>query len=113
MEATTFIFMGRPGAGKGMQAGLLSEELKKLDHEVVYIGTGEEMRKIRDPGSFAGEIIGRKIMQEGILAPSFLQIANVGHIFINKRESRTFFVLAGHPILTRTAASRFWPESSG
>ena len=47
MEPLTFIFIGRSGCGKGTQAELLQEYIKKLDQQrlIFYIETGERFRQ--------------------------------------------------------------------
>ena len=47
MELLTLIFIGRSGCGKGTQAELLQEYIKKLDQQrlIFYIETGERFRQ--------------------------------------------------------------------
>lgn len=75
MQPQTFIFFGPSGCGKGTQAGLLQEELKKRDPErnVVYIETGQKFREIAEGDSLTAQKI-KELMTKGGLAPVFLPI---------------------------------------
>lgn len=75
MKPQTFIFFGPSGSGKGTQARLLQEQLKKKDPErkILYIETGQKFREIANGDSFTAKEI-RKIIEEGGLLPEFLPI---------------------------------------
>ena len=75
MTPQTFIFFGPSGCGKGTQAALLQEELKKKDPErnIVYIETGQKFREIAQGSSFTSQKI-KELIGSGGLAPVFLPI---------------------------------------
>ena len=66
----TFVFIGRSGCGKGTQAKLLIEELKKNDpaHEVMYIETGARIREfIADNAGFTRDIVKEILSDVGVM----------------------------------------------
>jgi adenylate kinase len=75
MQPQTFIFFGPSGCGKGTQAKLLMEELKKKDPErnILYIESGQKFREISQGSSFTAQKI-KEIMEKGGLPPVFLPI---------------------------------------
>jgi adenylate kinase len=75
MTPQTFIFFGPSGCGKGTQAKLLMEELKKKDPErnILYIETGQKFRELALGDSLTAQKI-KKILGEGELMPVFLPI---------------------------------------
>jgi len=75
MQPQTFIFFGPSGCGKGTQAKLLMDELKKKDPErnILYIESGQKFREISQGDSFTAQKI-KEIMEKGGLAPVFIPI---------------------------------------
>lgn len=75
MSPQTFIFFGPSGCGKGTQAKLLIEEIKKRDSEksVLYIETGQKFRDFITESSYTAKET-KKIIDEGGLLPEFLPI---------------------------------------
>lgn len=75
MQPQTFIFFGPSGSGKGTQAKLLQEEIKKRDPErkILYIETGQKFREIAEGDSLTAQKI-KELMAKGGLAPVFLPI---------------------------------------
>lgn len=75
MQPQTFIFFGPSGCGKGTQAKLLMEELKKKDPDknILYIETGKKFREISESNSFTAKEI-KKVISSGGLLPEFLPI---------------------------------------
>lgn len=75
MIPQTFIFFGPSGSGKGTQAKLLQEELKKKDpnRNILYIETGQKFRDLALGDSFTAKEI-NKIIDHGDLLPEFLPI---------------------------------------
>lgn len=69
------MFMGRPGCGKGTQAALLMEVIKKLDptRQLLTIETGAILRKFNQGPTYTAEIA-RKVMDAGGLLPEFMPI---------------------------------------
>ena len=71
----TFIIFGPSGSGKGTQAHLLIDLLKKIDSErkVMYIETGQRFREFADSGSYTATLV-KGVMSTGALLPEFLPI---------------------------------------
>ena len=75
MNQFTFIIFGPSGSGKGTQAHLLIDLLKKIDSErkVMYIETGQRFREFADSGSYTATLV-KGVMSTGALLPEFLPI---------------------------------------
>jgi adenylate kinase len=73
MNQQTFIFIGRSGCGKGTQARLLSDYLKKLrpEQNTVYISSGAELREFIK-GPTLTQKLAKEIYDKGGLQPEFL-----------------------------------------
>ncbi len=73
MTQQTFIFIGRSGCGKGTQARLLSDYLKKLrpEQNTVYISSGSELREFIK-GNTLTQKLAKEIYDKGGLQPEFL-----------------------------------------
>lgn len=69
----TFIFIGRSGCGKGTQAKLLMEEIKKIDQNraILYVQTGAELREFIKGESYTEKLC-RDVYVSGDLQPEFL-----------------------------------------
>lgn len=64
----TFIFTGRPGAGKGTQAKLLAEKLNAN-----FISAGAELRKFAEFDTPVSKRV-KEEMEQGLLLPSWVPI---------------------------------------
>ncbi|MFA6095639.1 MAG: nucleoside monophosphate kinase [Candidatus Paceibacterota bacterium] len=75
MKKITLVFFGRSGSGKGTQAGLLMEYMKKHDPErkIIYIETGERFRRFINSDNFTAKKV-KEILAAGKLLPAFLPI---------------------------------------
>lgn len=75
MTPQTFIFFGPSGSGKGKQAKLLQDEIKKRDPErnILYIETGQKFRELAESDSYTAKKI-KEVIQNGGLLPEFLSI---------------------------------------
>jgi len=75
MTPQTFIFFGPSGSGKGTQAKLLQEEIKKRDPErnILYIETGQKFRELAENDSYTAKKV-KEVIQNGGLLPEFLPI---------------------------------------
>jgi adenylate kinase len=74
MEPVTVLFFGSQGAGKGTQVKMLVDFLKsKSDRSVIHIDMGQELRNLRDAGSYAGAYTG-KVIDAGERMPDFMPI---------------------------------------
>jgi adenylate kinase family enzyme len=94
----TYIFIGRSGSGKGTQAKLLEEALKKINPEtpVFYHETGGAFRTFIE-GSTYTQKKSRKVMENGGLQPSFLAVLMWGNIFVEKITGTEHIILDGTP----------------
>src|SRR3989344_502115 len=74
MDPVTVLFFGSQGAGKGTQVKILVEFLKsKSDRGIVHIDMGQELRNLRDTGTYAGKLTG-EIIDNGIRIYDFMAI---------------------------------------
>lgn len=74
MNPMTVLFFGSQGAGKGTQVKLLIDYLKqRSERGVVHIDMGQELRNLRDTGSFAGKLTG-EVIDAGGRMPDFMAI---------------------------------------
>ena len=84
------ILLGAPGAGKGTQGTLLSEQL-----QIPTISTGNMLREAMRNGSALGEQV-KKIMDEGSLVPDDVIIAMITER-VAKSDCANGFILDGVP----------------
>ncbi|HEY4504899.1 MAG TPA: nucleoside monophosphate kinase [Candidatus Paceibacterota bacterium] len=98
MDLKTFIFMGRSGCGKGTQAKLLIDELKKRDpvREVTYLESGEGFRELLAQDTHTS-LLAKDIMDRGALQPAFLAIHIWSHLFIKNMKGDEHMVIDGTP----------------
>lgn len=74
MQPLTVLFFGSQGAGKGTQVKMLIDYLKtKSDRSVIQIDMGQELRNLRDTGTYAGKLTG-DIIDNGIRIYDFMAI---------------------------------------
>jgi adenylate kinase len=74
MTPLTLLFFGSQGAGKGTQVKLLMDFLRsKSDRGIVHIDMGNELRTLRDTGSYAGKLTG-EVIDAGHRMPDFMPI---------------------------------------
>jgi adenylate kinase len=75
MQPQTFIFFGPSGSGKGTQAKLLIEELKKREQnrKVLYLETGQKFREFSEEASLTAKLV-KDIINAGGLIPEFLPV---------------------------------------
>jgi adenylate kinase len=85
-----FVFLGPPGAGKGTQAGYVSEAL-----ELPIIGTGSIFREAIAENSALGKQIS-KYVHEGLLVPDQLTNAVVVDR-VQHSDCKRGFILDGYP----------------
>ena len=98
MELQTVIFIGRSGAGKGMQSGMLQKFLteKTPENPILYIETGDHFRRhIKDSG-YTWELA-RKVNDLGDRQPDFLAVWIWSHLFIEKIRGGEHIVFDGMP----------------
>jgi adenylate kinase len=74
MQPVTVLFFGSQGAGKGTQVNMLMEYLRsKSERGIIRIDMGQELRNLRDTGSYAGKLTG-EIIDNGIRIYDFMAI---------------------------------------
>ena len=74
MTPVTVLFFGSQGAGKGTQVKKLIEFMKsKSDVGIIHIDMGQELRNLRDTGTFAGTYTGT-VIDAGGRMPDFMPI---------------------------------------
>ncbi|MEK7213581.1 MAG: nucleoside monophosphate kinase [Patescibacteria group bacterium] len=98
MNKKSFIFIGRSGCGKGTQAKLLSDYLKKTDpnRDVLYIQSGGEIREFIK-GDSETQRISKKIYQEDKLQPEFLAVYMWVNVLIKKYTGNEHLIFDGSP----------------
>lgn len=98
MIQKTFIFIGRSGCGKGTQAKLLMDELKKVDptREVLYLQNGAEFRKFVT-GSSHTQKLSKAIQDVGGLQPEFLAVYMWSNFLVQNFKGAEHVVMDGMP----------------
>lgn len=98
MNQKSFIFMGRSGCGKGTQAKLLSEYLKKIDpsRQVLYVQSGQEFRDfIQGPSDT--QKLSKAIYDVGGLQPEFLAVFMWANVFVKNFTTSEHVIMDGMP----------------
>lgn len=98
MKPQTFIFIGRSGCGKGTQAKLLEEYLKKADPKTksLYIQTGAEFREFIQGGSTTQKL-SKKMYDKGEFQPEFLAVFMWTNVLVRKYTAGEHLILDGMP----------------
>jgi adenylate kinase len=98
MKLHAFMFMGRPGSGKGTQANLLIETLKKLDpsHPVLHIETGAELRAFNNGPTYTAAL-NKKTQDKGNLLPEFMPIYAWAHSLTQRFTGNEHVIFDGSP----------------
>ena len=97
MKPQSFIFTGRSGVGKGTQAALLIEYLKKKDtKKVLYFASGDGLREYIK-GTKHSHKLAKQIYDTGGLFPEFLAVHNWSHFFSENMEGDEHVILDGLP----------------
>jgi adenylate kinase len=74
MDPITLLFFGSQGAGKGTQVKMLMEYLRaRSSTGIIHIDMGQELRNLRDTGTFAGTFTG-EVIDAGVRMPDFMPI---------------------------------------
>lgn len=98
MELLTLIFIGRSGCGKGTQAELLQEHIKKLDqqHPIFYIETGERFRQFIKQGSLSSRLAA-EIYKTGSRQPDFIAVWMWSHLLVENMTGEEHLIFDGTP----------------
>jgi adenylate kinase family enzyme len=93
----TAIFIGRSGCGKGTQAKLLIEEIKKRDsRELFYLETGQSFRNFIATGNYSANL-SKVINEAGGLQPEFLAVWAWAHLLVEQMKDDMHLVIDGTP----------------
>lgn len=93
----TIVFIGRSGCGKGTQAKLLIETIKKKDQrELYYLETGQSFRNFIATGNYSA-LLSKKINEDGGLQPEFLAVWAWAHLLIEQMKDDMHLVIDGTP----------------
>ncbi|MDP3962726.1 MAG: nucleoside monophosphate kinase [bacterium] len=98
MTSQTFIFIGRSGSGKGTQAKLLQDYLKKIDpdKDTLYIQTGLELREFIKGPSYTQKA-SKVLYETGGLQPEFIAIYTWVNLLVNKYNANEHLIFDGTP----------------
>lgn len=96
MLPQTYIFIGRSGSGKGTQASLLIEYLKKQtpEQEVFHIETGKEFKTLREGKTYTHSLINEKYNSGGLM-PEFLAIWIWSNFFVQNLKGNEHVIMDG------------------
>ncbi len=94
------LFFGQVGSGKGTQAKLLADFLKKKDGlDSVYAGTGEGFRKLIESKNYTANLV-QEYLNRGELVPDFLTDAIFLNMLINNLSDQKNLITDGYPRTT-------------
>lgn len=99
MNLHTVIFIGRSGCGKGTQAELLKNRIRRLDGEkrqILYVETGEHFRKFIRSEGFSSEL-SRAAYENDVRQPDFLACWMWTNVLINELHEDMHLVFDGAP----------------
>lgn len=98
MQKQAYIFIGQSGAGKGTQAALFEEKVRKLypDEPILHLETGAIFRSFITTDSFTAKQT-KAMMDEGKLPPAFIGIHVWSHELINQYNGQQFVFMDGTP----------------
>jgi len=97
MSPQTFILIGRSGCGKGTQAELLIEYLKKNSpNPVFYLESGQKFREFISSSGYTASL-SNEIMKTGELQPPFLAIHIWSHLMIEQMDEQKHLIIDGTP----------------
>lgn len=93
-----FIFIGRSGCGKGTQAELLMDYLKReTGTPVFYVENGQKFRDFLERKDNPTSQISQQIYKEGGLQPEFLSVYMWTDQLIEKFDNKMHLVIDGAP----------------
>ena len=94
----TFIFISRSGCGKGTQAALLSDYLKRNQAAdgVFIIESGEELRELSERGGYLSGLV-KKTMDKGALLPAFVSVFAWAKEMLHNLKENHHIIMDGAP----------------
>lgn len=98
MNLQTVIFVGRSGAGKGVQSGLLQKFLNEKAPEIpiFYVETGQHFRAHVEKIGYTWDRA-RVVNQSGGRQPDFLAVWVWAHLFVEKFKGNEHIIFDGTP----------------
>ncbi|MBI2046331.1 MAG: nucleoside monophosphate kinase [Parcubacteria group bacterium] len=98
MDSQVYIFIGRSGCGKGTQAKLLMEELKKREpeREILYLQTGALIREFIKGENYSARRA-KEIYDAGDRQPDFLAVNMWSNFFLERFTGKETIVADGTP----------------
>lgn len=93
-----FIFIGRSGCGKGTQAKLLEDYLKKVDPKrtILYVQTGQKLREFIQ-GDTLTQKLAKKAYEEDVLQPEFVALYQWIKIVVDGYSANEHLIFDGTP----------------
>jgi len=89
------LFFGTQGAGKGTQVKILIEYLKQQSNRaVVTIDMGQQLRNLRDTGTYTGKLVGG-VIDAGHRMPDFMPVYLQTKIFVDTFTGEEHIVADG------------------
>jgi adenylate kinase family enzyme len=106
MTPRTFIFIGMSGCGKGTQAELLIELLKKKDtaHDVLYVQTGQGFRDFIKGDSFTRRRT-KEVINAGDLMPEFMAVHIWSDMLVENYKEGDHIIFDGTPRIYHEAGT--------
>jgi adenylate kinase family enzyme len=95
----TAIFVGRSGCGKGTQADLLKERIKKQDpnnRQILYVETGEYFRRFIRGESYSSKL-SNLAYQSDLRQPDFLACFMWTNLLLEELEDNMHLIFDGAP----------------
>ena len=97
LSGATFVFIGRPGSGKGTQIALFREWLKEKGHDAALVSVGDAGRELAKKPTPIGAWV-KRMTEAGEAFPSWL----AGALMVDALESglakpETVLILDGSP----------------
>lgn len=95
----TIIFIGRSGCGKGTQADLLKNRIKKFDpndRQILYVETGEHFRNFVRGQSFSSRL-SRAAYEKDERQPDFLACYMWSNMLLEELDENMHLVIDGAP----------------
>ncbi len=98
MQLQAFMFMGRPGSGKGTQVNLLIDQIEKKDpsHKALHIELGAEFRSFNEGPSYTAKHA-KKVVDSGGLMPEFMPVYLWAKAMIDRFDGTQHVIFDGSP----------------